>query len=70
MSGSEHAKRYENSILRTISRTLFEWIGKPEALKQQFKGYRSPIISDEHRLVYSVNENDIQILSCKYHYKD
>ena len=57
-------------LIEETSRTPFNGIGKPEPLRHQLKGYWSRRISDEHRLIYSVNENDIQIISCKYHYKD
>jgi len=57
-------------LIEDTSRTPFNGIGKPEPLRHQLKGYWSRRISDEHRLIYSVNENVIQIISCKYHYKD
>jgi len=44
--------------------------GKPEPLRHQLKGCWSRRITEEHRLVYKVNENDIQIISCKYHYQE
>lgn len=46
----------------------FEGIGKPEPLKYQFKGYWSRRIDQEHRLIYSVNETSIVIVSCFLHY--
>jgi len=39
-------------------------------LKHSLSGYWSRRINDEHRLVYTVNETGILILSCKYHYND
>lgn len=43
-------------------------IGKPERLKH-FDGW-SRRITDEHRLVYSVDENKIiHLISCKGHYE-
>ncbi len=57
-------------LIEETSRTPFKGIGKPEPLRHQFKGYWSRRISEEHRLVYAVNENDIRIISCKYHYQD
>ena len=57
-------------LIEETSRTPFNGTGKPEPLRHQLKGYWSRRITDEHRLVYSVNENDIQIISCKYHYQD
>ena len=57
-----------NSLIRDIKRDSFSGIGKPEPLKYELAGCWSRRISDEHRLVYEVNENNIGIVSCKYHY--
>ncbi|HEX8510872.1 MAG TPA: Txe/YoeB family addiction module toxin [Propionibacteriaceae bacterium] len=57
-----------NLLLRDISRNGNEGIGKPEALKHGFKGYWSRRINDEQRLVYRIEENDIRIAACRYHY--
>lgn len=56
-------------LLKDISRTPFEGIGKPEALKHNLKGCWSRRITDEHRLVYQISkEGFIEIISCKGHY--
>jgi toxin YoeB len=55
-------------LISEISRSPFEGIGKPEALKHQLKGYWSRRINDEHRLVYKVTDDQIVVISCKYHY--
>jgi len=59
-----------NELIQSIDRTPFEGIGKPEPLKYQYKGYWSRRITDEHRLIYTVTETEILIISCKYHYWD
>lgn len=57
-------------LLKEIIRNPFEGKGKPEPLKHNLKGCWSRRITDEHRLVYSVNEEgDIEIISCKGHYE-
>ena len=45
-------------------------IGKPEPLKYELTGKWSRRITSEHRLVYSVNDDrvEVDILSMKYHY--
>ena len=43
-------------------------IGKPESLKFVLAGCWSRRITQEHRLVYRVNENRIDFLQCRYHY--
>ena len=42
--------------------------GKPERLKHELKGYWSRRITREHRLVYRITDENIEIVSCKYHY--
>lgn len=43
-------------------------LGKPELLKGNFQGLISRRINDEHRLVYSVEEDNLIIIKCKFHY--
>ena len=56
-------------IIVETAKTPFDGIGKPEPLKQQFKGYWSRRITDEHRPVYKVTDEYLIIVSCKYHYE-
>ena len=44
-------------------------IGKPEPLKHNLAGYWSRRITDEHRLVYKIENEIIVIVQCKGHYK-
>lgn len=60
-------KRLQKLILET-AKTPFEGTGKPEALKYQYAGCWSRRITEEHRLVYKVEENMIEIIACKFHY--
>lgn len=55
-------------LIEETSRNPFKGIGKPEPLKNELQGLWSRRIDDEHRLVYEVTENSINIISCKYHY--
>jgi len=55
-------------IIKDILRDPFKGIGKPEALKGDFKGYWSRRINDEHRLIYKVTTDSIIIISCFSHY--
>lgn len=57
-----------NLLITQILRTPFEGIGKPEALKHQLAGYWSRRITDEHRLVYAVEDEQIVILAARHHY--
>jgi len=57
-----------NLLIKDIERNPFSGIGKPEPLKHQFAGFWSRRINDEHRLVYSIVENELIIIQCRYHY--
>lgn len=57
-----------NELLKDISRTPFTGIGKPEPLKANLSGWWSRRIDSEHRLIYKIDNNNILILSCRYHY--
>lgn len=43
-------------------------IGKPEALKGNLQGFYSRRIDSEHRIVYRVTNQYVEILQCRYHY--
>lgn len=57
-----------NLLIREIQRTPYEGIGKPEPLKHGLSGYWSRRITDEHRIVYTSEENAIAIAQIRYHY--
>lgn len=57
-----------NTLIKDIQRNQFEGKGKPEPLKYELSGCWSRRINTEHRLIYKIKDNDIYILSCRYHY--
>ena len=57
-----------NNLIKDIQSTPHSGIGKPEPLKYDLAGLWSRRIDHEHRLVYQVNENELLIYSCRYHY--
>ena len=57
-----------NGLLRDIARSPDSGIGKPELLKHGFHGYWSRRITDEHRLIYKVVDDEVRIAACRYHY--
>jgi toxin YoeB len=57
-----------NELIRDIDRNRNTGLGKPEPLKHELSGYWSRRITDEHRLIYSIENNEINIISCRYHY--
>ena len=58
-----------NLLLQDIKRNNFTGIGKPEPLKNDFTGFWSRRIDDTNRLVYRINNEQIEIIQCKGHYK-
>jgi len=57
-----------NKLIIDAQRDPFEGIGKPESLKENLSGFWSRRIDDSNRLVYAVDENQLTIISCRYHY--
>jgi toxin YoeB len=57
-----------NKLINDVKRSPFEGIGKPEPLKENLSGFWSRRIDDINRLVYTVDDNVITIISCRYHY--
>jgi toxin YoeB len=64
-------KKTLKKINKLISDTLhspFEGIGKPEPLKENYMGLWSRRIDEKNRLVYTVTDNEINIVGCRFHY--
>lgn len=59
-----------NALLKDISRSPYEGIGKPEGLKEDLSGYWSRRIDDVNRLVYRIENDLIEVYQCKGHYDD
>lgn len=57
-----------NELIKDIKRNPFEGVGKPEPLKYDLVGKWSRRITDEHRLVYQVEGNNLIVFTCRYHY--
>jgi toxin YoeB len=62
------AKRI-NSLIKDIKRGGHTGIGKPEPLKYDLEGYWSRRITDEHRLIYTIEGKNIIIAQCRGHYQ-
>jgi toxin YoeB len=57
-----------NQLIKDIQRHAFEGLGKPEPLQHGFSGYWSRRITDEHRIVYKVEDDVLLIAQLRYHY--
>ena len=57
------------SLLNDVIKNPFDGIGNPEPLKYQLSGYRSRRITKEHRLIYTIKDDKIIIVTAlRYHY--
>ena len=71
-------QRLDRAVLKRVNRLIddclrdpFGGIGKPERLKYVVPDAYSRRITEEHRLVYLVLDDDLVILlQCRYHYED
>jgi len=57
-----------NDLIKAIKSDPFNGIGKPEPLKYDLANFWSRRIDREHRLVYQIQDKNLLIYSCKYHY--
>ena len=60
--------RRVNRLIDEVLRDPFTGIGKPEQLRHVLSGAWSRRISEEHRLVYLVDGDDVVVLQARYHY--
>lgn len=57
-----------NGLVQAVKRDPYRGVGKPEALRHALAGYWSRRITDEHRMVYRVVGDALQIAQLRYHY--
>jgi len=57
-----------NRLITEAMRDPGAGIGKPERLKGELSGYWSRRITDEHRLVYCVRDDQLIVIACRFHY--
>ena len=57
-----------NKLIADTMRDPFNGIGKPEPLRNNLSGFWSRRVDDTNRLLYKVNDNQLIIISCRYHY--
>ena len=58
-----------NKLITDTKRSPFDGIGKPEPLKENLSGFWSRRIDESNRLIYAVDNNQLTIISCRYHYE-
>lgn len=57
-----------NTLIKDIQRSPFTGIGDPEPLKYNWSGFWSRRITQEHRLIYAVEQDAVLIAQCRFHY--
>ena len=58
-----------NKLIDDICRSGNEGIGKPEPLLGNLSGFWSRRINEQDRLIYRIDEENIYIISCRFHYE-
>jgi len=59
-----------NELIKETTRNPHEGIGKPEPLKHVFAGFWSRRMNSEHRMVYRIDGNTLEIAQLRYHYTE
>ena len=62
--------RRVNTLIEAVARDPFTGIGKHDPLIEDLDGYWSRRIDDVHRLVYTVDDADLDVIACRGHYDD
>jgi toxin YoeB len=57
-----------NKLAKEVQREPFSGVGKPEPLKHALSGFWSRRITDEHRMVYQIEDDNLLIAQLRYHY--
>ena len=57
-----------NALIQDCMREPFDGIGKPEPLKENLSGFWSRRLDETNRLIYCVDDDDLVIIACRYHY--
>jgi len=57
-----------NALIRDIERNGYQTTGKPESLRGDLAGWWSVRITDEHRLVFAIKDDVLEIYQCRGHY--
>jgi len=57
-----------NALIQDAMRNPFTGIGKPEPLRENLSGFWSRRIDEQNRLVYAVDNADLAVVACRYHY--
>ncbi len=57
-----------NKLILATQREPFTGLGKPEPLRHALSGFWSRRITDEHRMVYKIEDDALHLAQLRYHY--
>lgn len=55
-------------LIQEVKREPFSGLGKPEPQEHALSGFWSRRMTDEHRVVYRVEEDALPLAQLRYHY--
>jgi toxin YoeB len=58
-----------NAVIHDVLRDPFTGIGKPEPLKHDLTGYWARRLTQEHRIVYKIEDGELWIAKVGRHYE-
>lgn len=58
-----------NSLIQDCLHQPLTGIGKPEPLRENLAGFWSRRIDESNRLIYAVENDELVIIACRYHYE-
>jgi toxin YoeB len=69
-SGNKAVQKRISGLLNAILENPYTGIGKPEPLRENLSGYWSRRITQEHRIVYKIDEekDTLIVVSIRFHY--
>ena len=59
-----------DTLIKELFKNPMQGTGKPETLKGNLSGYWSRRIDEKNRIIYKIQEDSVEILSCQGHYDD
>ena len=59
-----------NRLIQDIERNGYKCVGRPEPLKGNLSGYWSVKIDDYNRIVFRIDEDELEIIQCGSHYDE
>ena len=68
--GTDAIRGKISQLIESISETPYSGVGKPEPLRYELAGLWSRRIDRKNRIIYSVSDDIVYILSMKGHYND